>query len=252
MKIIEVDGLDVQFAGLKALDDVSFSFDAGMVCALIGPNGAGKTTLFNAISGYVRPATGAVRLGGRSITGMSAHQVAARGVRRTFQNGGIFPTLTVLENVLCGLQEAIRNSLPGLALRLPKDRRAEIAATNSAIEMLEKMGLAGLAEREAKELSFGQQRRVEIARALICKPRALLLDEPAVGLSAAERGDLGDTLRALAADGMGVLLVEHVLDLVMAVSDKVVVLNHGRMIAAGTPEQVRNDPAVAEAYLGHA
>jgi ABC-type branched-subunit amino acid transport system ATPase component len=252
MKIIEVDGLAVRFAGLKALDDVSFSFDAGTVCALIGPNGAGKTTLINAISGFVRPVTGAVRLGGRSITGIAAHQVAARGLRRTFQNGGLFPTLTVLENVLCGLQQAIGSSLPGLALRLPGGRRAEIAATALATEMLQRIGLADLAKREARELSFGQQRRVEIARALISKPRALLLDEPAVGLSSAERSQLGDALRALAAENIGLLLGEHVLDLVMAVSDKIVVLNCGRVIAAGTPQQVCRDPAVQEAYLGQA
>ncbi|MEO9190066.1 MAG: ABC transporter ATP-binding protein [Acetobacteraceae bacterium] len=250
MALLEISGLGVVFGGLAALTAVSLQVEAGTVCALIGPNGAGKTTLFNAVSGYVRPSSGAVRMEAQAITGLPPHAVARRGICRTFQNGGVFGSMTVLENVLTGLHQTTPSSVVGTLFGLPRDRAAEREATERARAALAPMGLAPLADRRAKELSFGQQRMVEITRALIARPRLLLLDEPAVGLSAGERDALAIALRALAADGIAVLLVEHVIDLVMAVSDRIFVLNHGELLASGPPAEIRANPAVLEAYLG--
>jgi branched-chain amino acid transport system ATP-binding protein len=252
MALLELDGVTVNFAGLKALTDVSFSLDAGQVKAVIGPNGAGKTTLFNTITGYVRPTAGVVRFDGRDIVGMKPAKISASGMRRTFQNGGVFAEMTVLENVLTGLNQRVESGFLGIVLGLPGANRIETGATRQALELLETMGLSGYADRRAADLSSGQQRLVEITRALAARTRLLLLDEPAVGLSAAERGNLVATLRGLAAEGMAVLLVEHSIDLVMAVSDEIVVLNYGEVIAQGVPAAIRTHPAVLEAYLGHA
>ncbi|MGH2447469.1 MAG: ABC transporter ATP-binding protein [Chloroflexota bacterium] len=252
MALLEVSDLSVTFGGLAALTRVSLGVEAATVCALIGPNGAGKTTLFNAISGYVRPSTGTVRMEAHPITGLPPHSIARRGVSRTFQNGGVFGEMTVLENVLTGLHQAILNSAFGALCGLPRARARERDATSRAQATLATMGIAPLASRRAKELSFGQQRMVEIARALIARPRLLLLDEPAVGLSAGEREALVHVLRGLASEGMAVLLVEHVIDLVMAVSDRIFVLNHGEILASGRPDVIRTDPTVLDAYLGAA
>lgn len=251
MALLEVDGITVEFVGLKALADVSFHLDAGQVKAVIGPNGAGKSTLFNAITGYVRPTSGTVRFEGRNIIGRPPATISASGMRRTFQNGGVFAEMTVLENVLTGLNQRIGSNALGLLLGLPGANRIERSATLQALQLLETMGLADYADKRAADLSSGQQRLVEISRALAAKTSLLLLDEPAVGLSVAERSNLVATLRSLAAEGMAVLLVEHSIDLVMAVSDEIVVLNYGEVIAQGVPAAIRTHPAVLEAYLGH-
>jgi len=242
----------VVFGGLAALTDVSLAVEEGTICAVIGPNGAGKTTLFNAISGYERPRTGAVRLDGRLLTGLPPHAISRLGLRRTFQNGGMFGEMTVLENVMVGADRATRSSIPGMIFGLRHDRRAERGAVAESRAMLARTGIGRLEQTRVRDLSFGQQRLVEITRALISRPSVLLLDEPAVGLSQAERDVLATTLRQLAAQGIVVLLVEHVIDLVMAVSDRVVVLNFGRVLAEGTPAEVRGNQAVLEAYLGSA
>jgi ABC-type branched-subunit amino acid transport system ATPase component len=248
---LEVTDLSVSFAGLKALSGVSFGADAGTICALIGPNGAGKTTLFNAITGFVRPNSGSVRLAGTEICGQSIHAIARHGVRRTFQNGGAFAGMTVLENVLTGLGSAAHgDGIFSAALALPWARRREAERLARAHALLDAVGLTALVARRAGDLPSGQQRLVEIARAMAGEPRLLMLDEPAVGLSPEERVQLSRMLRRLAGSGVGIVLVEHVIDLVMAISDKIVVLNHGQKLAEGTPEQVRNNPLVLEAYLG--
>jgi branched-chain amino acid transport system ATP-binding protein len=249
--MLEIDGLCVNFSGLRAVDDLRFRVRPGEVFAMIGPNGAGKSTVFNAISGLVQPASGAIRFEGHPITGLKPHSIAARGIQRTFQNHGLLREMTALENVLTGLAVATAGSLAGVVLNLPGAVRAEREAVRRAMEMLERMGIADLASRIAGDLSFGQQRLVEIARAMVGGARLIMLDEPAVGLSAPEREMLARRMRRLAADGVGILLVEHVQELVMAVSDRVLVLNSGRKIAEGAPAEIRRDRAVMEAYLGH-
>ncbi|SHH66468.1 ABC transporter ATP-binding protein [Pollutimonas bauzanensis] len=250
--MLEVRNLTVKFAGLTAVDDLSFTVNQGEVFTLMGPNGAGKTTAFNAIGGFVRPTAGHVALRGQSMAGMSPAQVAALGIRRTFQNNGILREMSVLENVLTGLELSTRSSFWGCALGAPGSARAERDATRRAREMLGQMDIAGLADRPAGDLSFGQQRLVEIARAMVAGAELIMLDEPAVGLSPGERLHLGQVLRELTAKGMTVLLVEHVQDLVMAVSDQILVLNYGKKIAQCPPSEVRNNKDVLEVYLGHA
>ncbi len=250
--MLEVENLSVHFAGLKAVSDLSFQVEPGTVLAVIGPNGAGKSTVFNAISGFVKPVSGAIRFEGAPITGLAPHRIAARGIHRTFQNNGLLREMTVLENVLTGLELSTRSSLAGVVMNWPGAVRAEHEAVGRALAMLERLELAGLAYRTAGDLSFGQQRLVEISRALVAGARLIMLDEPAVGLSPNERTMLGQNLRQLAAEGIAILLVEHVQELVMAVSDRVMVLNYGKKIAECAPHEVRQNQAVLEAYLGHA
>jgi ABC-type branched-subunit amino acid transport system ATPase component len=249
--LLQLDGVSVSFAGLKALTDVSFDVEPGRVVAVIGPNGAGKSTLFNTITGYVKPAAGRVRFDGRELAGMAPYRIAGMGMRRTFQNGGAFGSMTVLENVLTGFHAKTASSAFGNIFALPGARRAEDDALGKAYELLDLMGLTGLAHRITRDLSSGQQRIVEITRSIAAHTRLLLLDEPAVGLSGTERERLMQVLRSLARQGVAVLLVEHTIDMVMAVSDAIVVLNYGQVIAYGTPDQIRAHPAVLEAYLGH-
>lgn len=251
--LLELSGLSVQFAGMRALTDVSFSARPGEVRAVIGPNGAGKTTLFNAITGYVRPTAGVVRFRGEEIQGLPPHVVAGRGVRRTFQNGGLFGEMTVLENVLAGLHTGIDSSFFGLLFGLRSATQAERAATARARALLDLMGISDLAHKPAKDLSGGQQRMVEITRALATGAPLLLLDEPAVGLTPPVRDQLMQLIRRLAGErGVSILLIEHSIDMVMGGSDIIVVLNAGQKIAEGTPDEIRHNREVLDAYLGYA
>jgi branched-chain amino acid transport system ATP-binding protein len=248
--MLEVDNLCVSFSGLQAVSDLSFTLEPGTILAMIGPNGAGKSTVFNAVSGFVKPASGTIRFDGRIIGGLPPHRIAARGIQRTFQNNGLLKEMTVAENVLTGLALSTASSLVGVVFNLPGSLRAEREALTRTHHVLDRMGLAGLAARVVGNLSFGQQRMVEISRAMVAGARMIMLDEPAVGLSPGERNILGQSIRKLAADGVGILLVEHVQELVMAVSDRIMVLHHGCKIAEGTPGEIRQNQAVLNAYLG--
>jgi len=250
MALLSLKNVRVAFSGLTALDSISLDAEAGQVLAIIGPNGAGKSTLFNAIAGYVPLAGGSIQFDGRDIQGLPIHTISALGMRRSFQNGGVFGAMTTLENVLTGLSQRIASKPMGLLFGLAGARRAEAEAREQAVELLHVMGLAAIAHRPARELSAGQQRLVEITRALAAQARLLLLDEPAVGLTSAEREHLMTTLRRLCGEGIAIVLVEHAVDMVMAVSDRIAVLNYGKLIATGSPQEVRTHPAVLEAYLG--
>jgi branched-chain amino acid transport system ATP-binding protein len=250
---LEIAGLGIRFGGLVALEDVSFAVKPGTIHAVIGPNGAGKSTLVNLVTGLYRPGAGRVLLEGADITGLAPHRIAARGVARSFQNTELFAALTARENVLAGLHLGLRYGLAETALRLPRYRRAERAAMARADELLALVGLGAEAGTAAGDLALGQQRRLELARALAVGPRLLLLDEPAAGLRAAEAETLARLLLALREKlGLSVLLIDHVMRVVMQVSDRITVLHHGRKLAEGTPEAIRRDPEVIAAYLGGA
>ena len=251
--LLELSDVTVRFGGLTAVDQVSFAVEAGEICAIIGPNGAGKSTLFNAVAGNTAIDSGRILFRGDAIHRLSPHAVSARGVRRTFQNGGLFGHLTALENVLVGLHTRVESGFFGLLVGAARSRRAEAMATRRARELLALMEVGHVADHPAVELSGGQQRMVEIVRALATDPPLLLLDEPAVGLAPPMREKLGQIIRRLAKDkGIGIVLIEHAIELVMAVSDRVIVLNYGRKVADAPPAEVRADKTVLEAYLGHA
>lgn len=241
----------MNFFGLKALSDVTFTLKAGEVLSLIGPNGAGKTTLFNAITGYVPMASGEVLLQGESLKGLTVGEISAMGIRRTFQNGGLFGEMTVLENLLTGLHSKITGGVLSVLFGGRTARKTEIAAMDRAHELIDLMDLSAVADRRVKDLSGGQQRMVEIIRALATEPPLLLLDEPAVGLAPHVKEHLMTVIRGLAdKQGIGILLIEHTMNLVMTVSDVIVVLNSGEIIAEGTPDEIRKNRNVLEAYLG--
>lgn len=251
--LLQVASLGVHFSGLTALDDVSFSLKEGEVRAVIGPNGAGKTTLFNAISGYVTPSEGAVLLRGHDLAQMTPHAIAEHGIRRTFQNGGLFPALTVLENVMTGLHAQTPGTFFDILLGRGSAVRAEREARAKAHELLKLMSMDHMADHRAGDLSGGQQRIVEIVRTVASDPPVLLLDEPAVGLSPVARDQMLDIIRRLAGEkGVGILLIEHAVELVMSVADRILVMAAGQKIADGTVPEIREDRAVLEAYLGYA
>ncbi|WP_244549037.1 ABC transporter ATP-binding protein [Bradyrhizobium canariense] len=247
--LLELKDVSRRFGGVAALSDVSFSVPAGAVIGLIGPNGSGKTTLMNVISGVDAPTKGAVLLDGLPIQGVPANTLARRGVSRTFQHIRLIPELTAGQNVTLALHAPSAGPFD-ILLRLPRLRRIELDRHARAVELLRKVGIGQHASTLAGDLSYGDRRRVEIARALASEPRLLLLDEPAAGMTHGERTSLRDLIAGLPALGVTVLLVEHDMDLMMSVCDEIHVLNQGSSIASGKPEEVRANPRVIEAYLG--
>jgi ABC-type branched-subunit amino acid transport system ATPase component len=247
---LSVENIARSFGGVHALDGVTFAVGDGEVHGLIGPNGAGKTTLLNVISGLMPPSAGTIRMGEHRIEGKPAHQIAARGIARTFQNIRLFAGLSAAGNVIVGEHLVREAPLWRRMLMLPAARAEEAAALEAALSVLARVGLRERAFDTASALSYGEQRRVEIARALARSPRVLLLDEPTAGMNAAEVAAVEKLIREVAAEGRSVLLVEHNVRLVMEVSDRITVLNFGKVIADGDPSQVAKDPAVIAAYLG--
>jgi len=249
--LLHVTGVSKRFGGLQALGDVHLRVRRGEVYGLIGPNGAGKTTFFNVITGLYTPDSGRFELAGQPYQPSAVHEVARAGIARTFQNIRLFPDMTVLENVMVGRHIRSHSGLLGAILRTRAFRAEEAAIAQRAHELLDYVGLAGLATYRARTLSYGDQRRLEIARALATEPQLLALDEPAAGMNATEKLQLRELIDRIRRAGCTVLLIEHDVKLVMGLCDRVTVLDHGRLIAEGTPAEVQRNEQVIEAFLGH-
>ena len=255
-KLLEVRGLTMDFGGMRAMDSVSLDIYAGEIVALIGPNGAGKTTFFNCVTGIYKPTAGDVMLhppGGKSrrINGMKPNSITTLGMARTFQNIRLFPAMTVLENVMIGRHCRTATTIVDAILGSPRSIREERETVDKSYQLLERVGLAKEADEFARNLSYGAQRRLEIARAMATDPFLLLLDEPAAGMNPQETHDLDELiLRIRAEDKLAILLIEHDMKLVMSISDRIYVVEYGKEIAQGTPREIKENPRVIEAYLG--
>jgi branched-chain amino acid transport system ATP-binding protein len=250
VSVLDVNDVTVRFGGIVALDGLSFSIDEGQICGLIGPNGAGKTTMFNVVSRIYQPAGGSVRYRDHDLLALPPHKIASIGIARTFQNLALFPTMTLLENVMVGAHSQGRVGFVRAITRIGAHKENR-EIKQFAGELLHQLGLGPLAHRPAAGLPFGTLKRLEIARALAARPAFLLMDEPAAGLTHSEVDELGDTVVQIRDQfDLTVLLVEHHMAMVMRISDKVVAMDFGRKISEGDPDTVRNDPAVIEAYLG--
>jgi branched-chain amino acid transport system ATP-binding protein len=248
--LLSVKGLSKRFGGLQAVDDVSFSVPAGAIKALIGPNGAGKTTLFNLISGTLAPDSGAIAFNGAPVQGLRPHQMACRGMARTFQHIRLFPKMSVLENIMVGRHIHSRAGFIAGMLNLPFCWDEEKKIRDKSFEIMEFLGLEELAGSEATSLAYGQQRNVELGRALASEPKLLLLDEPAAGLNMRETEELGSLISRIRATGITVLIVEHDMSLVMNISDEIIVLSYGKKIADDSPLAIQQNREVIKVYLG--
>ena len=250
MALLDVTQLSIHFGGVKAVQEVSFSIDPGIVYSVIGPNGAGKTTLFNLITGVYKPTSGEIRLDGESIAGKSPDELARRGVARTFQNLQICMNMSAVENVMVGAHLRLDRNLIKAALRLPSITRRDTELRAEASELMRFVGLEKYAEARADSMPYGALKRLEIARALAMKPRVIFLDEPAAGLNPKETIEVDHLVRKVADSGITVVLVEHDMKMVMNLSDRILVLDYGKKLAEGTGEEIRRNPDVIAAYLG--